>query len=346
MRISNEFTVNAPVERVWRLLTDVEAVAPCVPGVRLTGVDGPLYSGAVRVKVGPVVAAYSGTARFTELDERERRAVLVASGRASRGSGNASATATARLRAENGRTVVSVETDLTVTGRLSELGVGAISGVAASLTARFAAALEEEFGLAPYRSGDAGPAGEAPVERTAVDGSSGSGDAHRTAGTGSTEAADGAGGARPGRSTVDGSPGAEGTTEPGARGSGGTDTVGEPDGTGEPHETSGANGTCRDHSEKNDDKIPEASTEDENASDQAEHPNRHVSPATAGEDGPLGSSSVSDITSGVTGAQKFPDPIDLAPATAPGGAIADRVWPLLAIVVVAGGMILGYVFFT
>ncbi|MFD3683295.1 SRPBCC family protein [Nocardiopsis sp. NPDC058631] len=300
MRISNEFTVNAPVERVWHLLTDVEAVAPCVPGVRLTGVDGPLYSGAVRVKVGSVVAAYSGTARFTELDEKERRAVLVASGRASRGSGSASATVTARLRAEGGRTAVGVETDLTVTGRLSELGVDAISRVSASLTARFAKALEEEYGLAPYRTGGAG-------------------------------AAEGTG---PERSTVEDSPRA-GAPETG--GSGGTDTVGE---------THGANGAFRGHSGKNDDKIPEKITENKKGPDQAEHPKYPSSPTPAGEDGPLENPPVSDITGGVTGTQSFPDHADLAPATAPGGVIADRVWPLLAILVVAGGMILGYALFS
>ena len=303
MRISNEFTVNAPVERVWHLLTDVEAVAPCVPGVRLTGVDGPLYSGAVRVKVGSVVAAYSGTARFTELDEKARRAVLVASGRASRGSGSASATVTARLRAEGGRTAVGVETDLTVTGRLSEVGLDAIGHVAASLTARFAKSLEEEYGLAPYRTGGAGAAEETGTER----------------------------------STVEDSPRAG---APGTGGCGGTETVG---GT---HPARGANGAFQGPSGKNDDKIPEKITEKKMGPDQAEHPKHPLSPAPAGEDGPPGDPLVSDITGGVTSTQSFPDHADLAPATAPGGVIADRVWPLLAILVVTGGMILGYALFS
>ncbi|MEU0240399.1 SRPBCC family protein [Nocardiopsis sp. NPDC006198] len=310
MRISTEFTVNAPVGRVWRLLTDVEAVAPCVPGVRLTGVDGPLYSGAVRVKVGPLVAAYSGTARFTELDEGARRAVVEASGRASRGAGGASATVTARLRAEAGRTVVGVDTDLVLTGRFAELDAGTVSAVSASLAARFAAALEEKYGFAP-------------------------------AGPGSTEAA-----------------GPEGTPEPlGAgpeeppeanrsREDAGTGAAGGAAGT---RETSRSDHAFPDAARKRATKNPEPSAGEEQRSEQAEHGNSAPRPAASGAGEDSAEPTVSGITGDVTGAQKFPDHADIshsAPAASAAGAVADRLWPLLAVVVVAGGMILGYVLFT
>ena len=80
MKINNEFTVHAPIDRAWALLTDVEAIAPCMPGAQLTGVRpaeegavGEVYEGKVKVKMGPVVAEYKGTAVFIEKDDEKYR---------------------------------------------------------------------------------------------------------------------------------------------------------------------------------------------------------------------------------------------------------------------------------
>ena len=40
MELTHEFTVPAHVERAWEVLTDVEQIAPCMPGAELTEVDG------------------------------------------------------------------------------------------------------------------------------------------------------------------------------------------------------------------------------------------------------------------------------------------------------------------
>ena len=45
MKIDNEFRVDAPLERAWQALTDLEGLAPCMPGAQLTGVDGDVYRG-------------------------------------------------------------------------------------------------------------------------------------------------------------------------------------------------------------------------------------------------------------------------------------------------------------
>lgn len=142
MRIDNEFTVDAPVERVWDLLTDVEAIAPCMPGAQLTGVDGDVYSGTVKVKVGPVVAAYQGTARFAEKDDRARTAVVEASGKASRGAGNAAGSVALELREVDGGTLVTLQTSLKITGKLAQLGSGMIKDVSERLLGQFVKCLE------------------------------------------------------------------------------------------------------------------------------------------------------------------------------------------------------------
>ncbi|MEU7906776.1 SRPBCC family protein [Actinoplanes sp. NPDC049118] len=145
MKITNEFAVNTPIERAWAVLTDLEGIAPCLPGASLTGVDGDTYAGRVKVKVGPVVSDFAGTARFLEKDEQARRAVIDAKGRDSRSAGNAAAVVTAQLRPDGDRTLVSVDTDLKISGKLAQFGSGMIKEVSGRLLGQFVANLEAKL---------------------------------------------------------------------------------------------------------------------------------------------------------------------------------------------------------
>ena len=178
MRIDNEFTVDAPIERVWELFTDVEELAPCMPGAQLTGVEDDVYSGKVKVKVGPVVAAYKGTARFVERDDEEHRAVVEASGRADRGAGNAAATVTVRLAEADGRTDVTVETDLKITGKLAQLGGGMIKDVSKRLLGQFVERAEERLAALDTTEADGMTEGEDPSGEGTESGSHMAGGAH------------------------------------------------------------------------------------------------------------------------------------------------------------------------
>jgi carbon monoxide dehydrogenase subunit G len=142
LKIDNEFTVGVPIDRAWAVLTDLEGIAPCMPGAVLTGVEGDVYSGKVKIKVGPITSEYAGTARFTERDEANHRAVIDASGRDVRGAGNAAAAITAQLRAEGSSTVVSVDTDLKISGKIAQFGSGMIKEVSTKLLGQFADCLE------------------------------------------------------------------------------------------------------------------------------------------------------------------------------------------------------------
>jgi uncharacterized protein len=166
MKLDNEFTVGVPVEQAWAVLTDLELIAPCMPGAQLTGVNDGVYTGKVKIKVGPVTAEYAGTARFTEKDEAARRAVIDARGRDSRGQGNANAVIAAQLRADGGSTVVTVDTDLTIAGRIAQFGSGMIKEVSAKLLGQFVECLEQKLGSgaeAPLAGGPTVSAGGAPA---------------------------------------------------------------------------------------------------------------------------------------------------------------------------------------
>jgi carbon monoxide dehydrogenase subunit G len=113
-----------------------------MPGAQLTGVESGVYSGKVKIKVGPVISEYAGTATFVEQDAPAFRAVISAKGRDPRGAGNASATIVAELRADGDQTVVRVETDLKISGKIAQFGSGMIQEVSEKLLGQFVDCLE------------------------------------------------------------------------------------------------------------------------------------------------------------------------------------------------------------
>jgi carbon monoxide dehydrogenase subunit G len=144
MELTNEFRVNVPVADAWAVLTDVERIAPCMPGADLQEVEGDEYRGVVKVKVGPITAQYKGAARFVEKDDAAHKAVLRAEGRDTRGAGNASATITATLTEDGDGTEVRVDTDLTVSGKVAQFGRGVLADVSAKLLNQFVECLEAD----------------------------------------------------------------------------------------------------------------------------------------------------------------------------------------------------------
>ncbi|MFP5577364.1 MAG: SRPBCC family protein [Acidimicrobiia bacterium] len=169
MELTNEFTVPVPVERAWEVLTDVELIAPCLPGAQLQEIEGDEYRGVVKVKVGPITAQYKGAATFQEQDEAARRLVLKAEGRDTRGQGSASALITVKMSEESGRTHVTVDTDLTIKGKVAQFGRGMIADVSGKLMTEFVDCLEGKLDApAPARSASA-PADADAVEADAVE---------------------------------------------------------------------------------------------------------------------------------------------------------------------------------
>jgi carbon monoxide dehydrogenase subunit G len=137
MELTNEFRVGVPPAHAFAVLTDLERIAPCMPGAQLQEVEGDEYRGVVKVKVGPITAQYKGKAMLIEQDEAGGRAVLRAEGRDTRGQGNANATITATLTPDGEGTKVVVVTDLTVTGKVAQFGRGVLADVSAKLLGQF-----------------------------------------------------------------------------------------------------------------------------------------------------------------------------------------------------------------
>jgi MYXO-CTERM domain-containing protein len=144
MELKNDFHVSVPIDVAWAVLTDLERVAPCLPGAELQEVEGDEYRGVVKVKVGPISAQYKGSARFVEKDDAQHRAVLLADGRDTRGQGNASATITAIAVPDDNGTTISLVTDLSITGKVAQFGRSIMADVSAKMLGEFADRLEAD----------------------------------------------------------------------------------------------------------------------------------------------------------------------------------------------------------
>ena len=162
MELVNEFTVNRPIDEAWAVLTDVERIAPCLPGAELQEIEGGTYRGVVKVKVGPISAALKGEATFVERDDANHRAVLKGDGRDTKGNGNASALITASLeQVSDSSAKCTVHTDLNMTGKVAQFGRGALGDISAKLMQQFARNLDEM--LAKDATAPAAAAKEEPV---------------------------------------------------------------------------------------------------------------------------------------------------------------------------------------
>jgi carbon monoxide dehydrogenase subunit G len=154
-----------PIDEAWRVLLDIERIAPCMPGAALDSVTGDDFTGRVKVKLGPINLTYQGKASFVEKDEAAHRAVIDARGKDQRGNGTASATITANLKPEGANTRVEVVTDLNITGRPAQFGRGVMTDVGNKLLGQFADKLAAQLGEGDAE-GDAGRVASAAATAT------------------------------------------------------------------------------------------------------------------------------------------------------------------------------------
>jgi len=171
VKIENSFVVSAPPAAAWSILTDIERIAPCVPGASLreSAGDG-AYKGSIKVRLGPVGLAFDGEMRFAERDDDAWTARLAAAGREGRNRGTAIADVRFSLAPEAEGTRVQVETELQLAGSIAQYGRGAgvIQTMAESLIAQFTECLEQNILAAPTRP--AADRSEAPPQAEPLSG--------------------------------------------------------------------------------------------------------------------------------------------------------------------------------
>lgn len=148
MRIENSFQVPVSREQAWTLLTDVSAVADCLPGAKLTeAVDERTYRGELGVKLGPVSMTFLGKMCFTDLDPAAGHAVARATAREGRNRGSADAVIDFSLVEEAHGTRVDIVTDLELAGQAAQYGRGAgvLKKISGFMIGRFAQCLRKRL---------------------------------------------------------------------------------------------------------------------------------------------------------------------------------------------------------
>ena len=172
--ITNEFTVNRPIDEAWAVLCDVERIAPCLPGAQLQEIEDETFRGVVKIKLGAVNANFKGEAKFVERDDTNYKAVLSASGRETGGRGNASADVTAEATALSPTsTRCTVTAELHISGKVAQFGRGIMGDVSKKLMDQFSSNLNTMLDEQPTtETGSSESATETPAnESSASDGS-------------------------------------------------------------------------------------------------------------------------------------------------------------------------------
>ncbi len=173
-QLNNEFTVNRPIDEAWPIITNVEKIAPCLPGAELQEIAqdperGEVYRGVVKVKLGAISTQFKGDAHFVEKDDENYRTVLKGKGRDTGGRGNASADITAHAESLSPTsTKVVVTTDLHITGKVAQFGRGILGDVSTKLIDQFAdnlnTMIDEDGATAPVEEAPAAEEAAQPAE--------------------------------------------------------------------------------------------------------------------------------------------------------------------------------------
>jgi hypothetical protein len=154
MKFVNEVNVQTPADELFEFLSDIERVAPCLPGASIDGRDGDNYRGSMKVKIGPITGVYEGTLRFVELDEKRRWAVLSARANEAAGQGSAEARIETEISEADGGSQLRMVTDLQLQGRVAQFGRGAIERISQRMFSEFARNIEQQMAT----GGDSAPA--------------------------------------------------------------------------------------------------------------------------------------------------------------------------------------------
>jgi uncharacterized protein len=145
MDLTHRFSVPAGMDEAWDVFNNLEVLAPCFPGATISSVEGDDFAGSVKIKLGPIALLYSGSGRYIERNDQDRRVVIEARGKDKRGNGTATATVTAQFAGDGQQTEVEVFTDLTITGRPAQFGRGVIADVSDRLLEQFVSCVSDQF---------------------------------------------------------------------------------------------------------------------------------------------------------------------------------------------------------
>ncbi len=175
VELEKAFPLPAAPEAAWALLQDIEAVAACMPGAKITQrIDDTHYKGTVTVRVGPATLSFRGDIEIREVDAVSRTLRLFGNGSDTTGSSAGSMDLTARIdAADGGLSALNGQSVVSLSGKAAAFGGRMVNSVADQILGQFAGNFAARIqalapppgppgGPAAGASGDSSPAPAAP----------------------------------------------------------------------------------------------------------------------------------------------------------------------------------------
>tara|TARA_Y100000590_G_scaffold277524_1_gene311524 strand:- start:2734 stop:3303 length:570 start_codon:yes stop_codon:yes gene_type:complete len=143
VEISKTFSIRAPVNEVWNLMTDVKKVSSCIPGAQYEQDMGDnKHSVMMVVKVGPIKSSYSGEVSIRSMDEENHIIEIDGKGTDTKGKGGASMELVGSITDKgDGTSEVKGDSTITIQGMLAQFGSRMIEDVSNQLFLQFTASL-------------------------------------------------------------------------------------------------------------------------------------------------------------------------------------------------------------
>jgi carbon monoxide dehydrogenase subunit G len=160
VRIERTFPMPADSAATWSVLSDIPAVASCMPGAKVTAkIDDTHYKGTVSVKLGPANLSFRGEIEVLELNAETRTMHLVAKGTDTTGSSVASMDLTARVEAgADGKSALAGAAEASVGGKAAAFGNRMMDAVSDQILKQFAANFAVRVAALPLMASQAEPA--------------------------------------------------------------------------------------------------------------------------------------------------------------------------------------------
>ena len=165
VKLDKRYPVDASVEQAWAVLSDIRAVATCMPGAQITEqVDDTHYKGTVKTKIGPASMQFNGDIEVLGLDLATRSLQMLGKG-ADRGGSSASMKLSATVEAGEspGSSVLVGQATVTVSGKLAQFGSRLLVPVSDAMLAQFADHFRAAAAAVPA------PAAEPPAPAAAME---------------------------------------------------------------------------------------------------------------------------------------------------------------------------------
>jgi carbon monoxide dehydrogenase subunit G len=140
VELEKTFPLPGSADIAWEFLQDVEAVAGCMPGARITEpLPGGGFKGTVTVRVGPATMSFRGEVEVRDIDAAAHSLRLLGKGTDTTGTSGASMDLTARIEpvSEASSNLVG-KSEVSMSGKAASFGGRMMGSVADQVLKQFA----------------------------------------------------------------------------------------------------------------------------------------------------------------------------------------------------------------